>query len=74
MTIPPATKKRDNSRDDARIILARHAEAWRGDAEMPPLKDPVSISFWISVDGGPAVLNFHDSIFVLFVSKKLFRR
>jgi mannose-6-phosphate isomerase-like protein (cupin superfamily) len=52
MTVPPQMEIRDNSADDARTILARYAEAWRGREEMPALKDPISVAFWISGEGG----------------------
>lgn len=41
MTIPPEAKMRDNFQDDARTILDRYAQAWRGDAGVKSLKDTV---------------------------------
>lgn len=52
MTVPPQAETRDNSADDARTILGRYAEAWRGKEEMPSLKDTISVAFWISGEGG----------------------
>lgn len=47
----PTLSMADNSADDARVILGRYADAWRGEQEMV-LSDTVVLGFEIAGDGG----------------------
>jgi mannose-6-phosphate isomerase-like protein (cupin superfamily) len=50
-TIPPAVSE-DNRGDDARTILTRYAEAWRGQEELPLIEVPLTLGLEISGVGG----------------------
>jgi mannose-6-phosphate isomerase-like protein (cupin superfamily) len=51
-TVPPPLTAPSNDRDDARTILARYADAWRGAEEMKGLDDDVVLGFDIRGEGG----------------------